>query len=328
MKNLSKYFTLALVAAFALAAVSCSKDDDTETKPYMEGELKFDFPAYVKKAKLLTLAQPRGITKPTEEITYKWIAASMFTDTLVLPSITVRTPDTLGQFAIYAMAFADGYYALSSSVSFTTVDESRNGSLKDLAAPTATFTDPRDGIEYDIVTVGKLQWFAQNLAWAGSGYSYQDSPDVDKIFGRFYTWNQATDGISATGLGTGPQGVCPEGWSVPTNADWEDLTSQWTNPGSHLSANASFNGALMWPFSVNNDLLNSVGWNAVPLGCCSIAKKEVAKWGSYAFYWSATQRDTDTGYYRYIYYDESTMPSSFTTKDDFCIPVRCVRLKP
>ena len=43
------------------------------------------------------------------------------------------------------------------------------------------------------------------------------------MFGRLYTWNDATGGESASGLGNGVQGVCPEGWSIPTAEDWVDL---------------------------------------------------------------------------------------------------------
>lgn len=329
-----KIILFCLLAVFS--CISCKKDEETETKPYMEGEIKFDFPTYVRSGSVIT-TEASGIEKPSE-VTYKWIAGSMFTDTIALPRLTVTTPDSLGVFYISAYAFADGYYAASTSRNFTTVDPSRNGSLKGLAVPQDTFTDPRDNTEYDIVTIGSLQWFAQNLGWDRAGVAYENSPVMNSVFGRLYSWNEATGGNAGEGLGGGPRGICPEGWSIPTREDWEDLATamgykeagfddRWEMLGDLLSAKATFNRDDIWPYSYNNLHSNTAGWNAIPVGCYASGQNLYSKSGSYAFYWSSYV-DGDRAYYRYIYRDEDAMPSSFTQKDGWYASVRCVRLKP
>ena len=86
------------------------------------------------------------------------------------------------------------------------------GSLTGVPATEKSFTDPRDGKVYGTVELGNLEWFAQNLNWEGAGEGYGKTEAGAYVFGRLYTWNDATGGESASGLGNGVQGVCPEGW--------------------------------------------------------------------------------------------------------------------
>mgnify|MGYP003315592138 CR=1 FL=1 len=329
---LSYTFILCGFIAVCLCS-SCKKNDAEETKPYMEGEVKFDFPSFVKASSTVT-SEASGITKPEEHV-YKWSCNSMFNDTVVSPVIIGEVPDSLGTYAITAFAFADGYYASYTTKMFTTVNPERNGSLKGIASPAGVFRDSRDDMDYDTVRVGSLYWFAQNLAWSGAGVAYGDSPITHSSFGRMYTWNEATGGESGSGLGNGPQGACPEGWSVPTAEDWEDLAAavtgspqlfsgRWPDAGVLLSAEASFNGSLMWPYSYDNRHTNDIGWNAIPTGYYNTSSKEFLKYGKYAFFWSSFA-DGDKAYYRYVYYNETAMPSAFTSKEGWAAPVRCVK---
>ena len=332
-KFLSYTFVLCCFAAVSLCS-SCKKDSNEATKPYMEGEVQFEFPEFVGELKDVTVTAS-GITKPAD-VTYKWVSSSMFSDTLVGTTVTVCTPDTLGDFAIIGYAFADGYYASYTTRTFTTVDPERSGSIEGLPAASGSFKDERDEKTYDVITVGSLQWFAQNLAWEGAGRSYHDSPIMDGLVGRFYTWNEATGGKSGSGIAGGPQGVCPKGWNIPTREDWEDLATAVTgaeqrfsedfgDAGDLLSVKTTFNKNEMWQHSYENIHSNKVGWNAMPMGFCS-EPQGFSKYGRYAFFWSS-YCDSDKAYYRYIHYNSKTMPSSFTSKDGWYASVRCVRVK-
>ena len=212
MKKIVSYITLCSFIAVSLLS-SCKKSDSEITKPYMEGEVEFDFPAFIGRLQNVTVTAS-GITKP-DEVTYKWISSSMFSDTLVATTITVCTPDTLGEFAIVGYAFAEGYYASYTTKTFNTVDPAKGGSLKGLPVAQDIFTDERDGKTYDVVSAGSLQWFAQNLGWNGAGRSFHDSPVMDVVVGRLYSWNEATGGETGSGLAGGPQGACPQGVERP-----------------------------------------------------------------------------------------------------------------
>ena len=328
-------YTLLTVLLLATALVSgCKDDEESDVKPSLEGSIQFPFPAYLQKNSLVTVSLS-GITYPAV-VTYKWVASSIFADTVVSRTVSFRVPDSIGVFGITAVAQAEGFYQQSKSVSFHTIDTVGGAALTGLKPSTTSFTDPRDGEIYPTVKLGGLEWFARNLCWDGAGGVYRDSPVTAPLFGRFYTWKEATGNASGSGLAGGPQGACPPGWKVPTKEDFEDLAmavlgtastfnDTWATLGDKLSAPAYFIGERMWPYSPYNDHTNTTGWNAVPAGGATMDHANFTGFGSYAFFWCATEKDADRAYYRYIYADLGTFPFASTSKTDFAASLRCVR---
>jgi uncharacterized protein (TIGR02145 family) len=83
-------------------------------------------------------------------------------------------------------------------------------------------TDPRDGKAYKTTQIGGKTWMAENLNYfdiegAASSikndWCYWDKPENCESAGRLYTWKVA-------------QRICPEGWRLPTKADWESLLQE------------------------------------------------------------------------------------------------------
>ena len=91
-------------------------------------------------------------------------------------------------------------------------------------------TDARDGQDYEIVTIGSQTWMAENLnvgtKVAGTTtmtdnttiekYCYDDSDANCDTDGALYQWDEAM-GYSTT---EGDQGICMDGWHVPTDAEY------------------------------------------------------------------------------------------------------------
>ena len=93
------------------------------------------------------------------------------------------------------------------------------------------------GHPYDAVRIGSQCWFTENLQWnTGSAVAYgEDAANVGK-FGYLYTWYTAV-GVPENDNTTAPttqnddcgnpyvQGICPPGWAVGSQADYDLLNT-------------------------------------------------------------------------------------------------------
>ncbi|MBW6478613.1 MAG: hypothetical protein K0B37_04225 [Bacteroidales bacterium] len=111
-----------------------------------------------------------------------------------------------------------------------------------------------DGNEYITVIIGEQEWMAENLRvsrynngddittglsrnewqfnWQNevAAYAIYDHNEVDginspeemvEIYGKLYNWYVVDD----------PRGLCPQGWSVPSAADWRELVNYVVDQG-------------------------------------------------------------------------------------------------
>lgn len=340
MKSVKFVLIYALVASVAL--VSCKKDnEEDEVLPSILGDVSYNLPLYAFAGDVFDL-NAVGVTDPTDKslLTYSWISKGIIIDTLKTQNVTVTMPDSLATYSMQLTIASTGYYSRTVTKLVTVVDPAYNGSLTGIPQGKDSIRDRRDSQWYHIVKIGNLEWFAQNLNWTGAGAGYGKTDAMGTIMGRLYTWKDATGGVSASGLGQGPQGVCPEGWSIPTNEDWMDLAKAvngnvelpfaniWKGIGEKLMVNATFNTTTpVWPYSANATPTNQFGWNALAGGSATNDYNNYSGLFSYAFWWSATEYSANQANYRYMYYDQPDFPLNYTDKNGFAASVRCVRLK-
>jgi len=83
-----------------------------------------------------------------------------------------------------------------------------------------------DGNIYNIIEIGEQTWMKENLrvthtpdGSAISGYAYIDNEDSIAKYGLLYTWDVAMNGSKDEGA----QGICPEGWHIPSDDEWKQL---------------------------------------------------------------------------------------------------------
>jgi uncharacterized protein (TIGR02145 family) len=95
------------------------------------------------------------------------------------------------------------------------------------------FTDSRNNKSYPTVSIGNKCWFAGNLDYgtridhtvtqADNGvvekYCYNNDPANCETYGALYQWDEAM-AYSST---PGSQGICPEGWHIPTDLEWQEM---------------------------------------------------------------------------------------------------------
>lgn len=127
-----------------------------------------------------------------------------------------------------------GMTSCSSSESFVSsssfLSEDSSSSIK-VDWPTDSIIDDRDGQKYKIVKIDRLWWFAQNLNYeTENSHCYNDSTKYCDKYGRLYTWAAAVGKSEeecgerhVCNLSLPVQGVCPSGWHVPSNYEWNDL---------------------------------------------------------------------------------------------------------
>ncbi|MEG1288837.1 MAG: FISUMP domain-containing protein [Bacteroidales bacterium] len=330
-------FLLIFALAVSVTVSSCKKDKEEETLPSIGGEMSYDLPLYALTNQVIDL-KVIGSPVPNEGIKYKWLCSGIRKDTVKTIDYQITIPDSLATYSVQLTISADNYYSRTITKNVTSIRPGFDGTITGISRPTDSIMDHRDRQWYYTTKVGNLVWFSQNLRWAGAGAGYAKADVMGSVMGRLYTWKDATGGVSASGLGNGPQGVCPPGWSIPTNEDWMDLAKalnngvelpfvdNWKGLGEKVMVDASFNGNKIWPFSANTTAANKFQWNALAAGSCTNNYNNYSGLFGYAFWWSSTQLSETQANYRYVYYDQPDFPLNYTPKDSFGASVRCVKL--
>lgn len=154
-------------------------------------------------------------------------------------------------------------------------------------------TDPRDKNIYRTVVINGIRVFAENLRYADSAASvnlksqtwcYNNEEKNCKIGGRYYTWTAAMNldsewrFVDASNLiRKQHQGICPEGWHIPNNAEWNAMFSR-----------VGYAHQQMKGFNDWETATDASGFSALPVGYYGNGVfNEV---GSHACFWSATER--------------------------------------
>lgn len=131
--------------------------------------------------------------------------------------------------------------------------------------PPGTVTD-YDGNVYETVDIGTQTWIKQNLrslhyadgSPIDEAYAYDDNEANVSDYGRLYTWN-AVMGLSKSTSGKA-QGVCPDGWHVPSKVEAETLEDFL---GGHMLAGGKMKetGYTYWE-EPNTGATNESGFSA------------------------------------------------------------------
>ena len=336
-----KYYRYILSAVAVLAiAFGCKKDDEDETLPSLSGTVKYSMPVYLYPGDVVHV-HPTGIYRKNAADTllavYCYDAARGVRDTIrkegdgpeVKADFDYVVPDTLGYFYLSVSYDAKNYYARSSTRYFHIVDTTLNtGSLRGykFANTDGYLTDVRDGRTYRTIKAGSAEWMKQNLAYEQAGTSRNGDRASGFVFGRYYTWTEAT--------GT----LCPDGWHLPTDAEFialataagaQSVTSPAAIPDAagRLMGDIYFNKQKMWDFWPDVKITDNLGFSAIPSGYAQLAGSIYSYHGmeEYACFWTADEVDSDYALVRYIYCDRPEIIASKAPKESFAASVRCVK---
>ena len=183
---------LALAAAMAASAlISCKKDEDTTTLPYLDGTVSVDFepalPEYILANDDTEYTMtPKGASHPDGlGVGYQWKVSPSESDSYTVTkeededgdgaftyNFADYNKDTLRTITVTCQAFAAGYSSLSASYYVTVVNYGEKGSIQRAGYDFkngSSVTDTRDGNKYLCYEApDNKTWMQQNLAYAGA----------------------------------------------------------------------------------------------------------------------------------------------------------------
>jgi len=184
---------------------------------------------------------------------------------------------------------------------------------------TGTFTDYRNGKTYKTTKIGSQTWFAENLNYDAKGSKcYNNEPINCQKYGRLYNWSSAIK-------------ACPNGWHLPSNAEWDALSrfidgkSGTSSPyksetaGKYLKAKSGWNSFE----GMSGNGTDNYSFAALPGGVGNPDGK-FSSIGNYGNWWSSTKYDDNRAYNRFKSYKHNNAGWESETKSKL-FSVRCVK---
>jgi uncharacterized protein (TIGR02145 family) len=237
-----------------------------------------------------------------------------------LTGLLPQTPYYVKAYAINSAGIAYG-----SQVSFTTLQVPFN------CGDAVSY----EGQDYSTVLIGNQCWFRENLN-AGTmldgsinqsdnnaieKYCYNNEPSKCVVYGGLYQWNELMKYTTTDGT----QGICPEGWHIPTHDQWNTLVDYL---GGSLEAGARLkdSGVTYWQ-SPNTGATNSSGFTGLPGGWQLGLDKSFNSLGEDADFWTSSLDDyygTTSPWARHLYYDNTYCDPSVSYRDN-AFSVRCLK---
>jgi len=167
-----------------------------------------------------------------------------------------------------------------------------------------------DGNSYPVVQIGSQKWLATNLTVQHTPdgtplehFFVNDDPATLDAYGRLYTWDVAMNGSAEERA----QGICPDGWHIPTDAEWYEMFD--------------FLGG---PLTAGFNLLSTgaSGFNALLGGGADFRGNHV-NFNEYALFWSSTAVSEERAYHHSV--DTLGVGDRFAAKKGARIAVRCLK---
>ena len=150
------------------------------------------------------------------------------------------------------------------------------------------------GRTYRTVTIGGMTWMAENLRADVEGSFASDSEYEDR-YGRLYTWDAALEAAAEA-----------QGWHLPSESEWDALA---TAVGGANTAGTKLKSTTGWSEGNGTD---DYGFSALPAGYYYSGSFNTV--GSYGNFWTSTEYDISSAYYR-SFSSGASMSSDFYTKN-------------
>lgn len=231
------------------------------------------------------------------------------------------------------------------------VRDAENGGTFNCGTSTVKDNDyDNNNIEYTTVEIGTQCWMAENLrstkyssnqtgmptltlttnADYTTNKAYYGYPDNDNgnvgTYGLLYNWYAVMGGSMLEGV----QGICPDGWHVPTQSEFTTMISS-ANAGDAAGKLAggesgiwTVNHSDKTPGNYDYGGRNTSGFSALPAGNFNDGLYQHIH--SYSYFWTSTGVSSPTGNANYMKLTYSSITPTITGGDKFYgMSVRCVK---
>lgn len=202
-----------------------------------------------------------------------------------------------------------------------------------------------DGNTYQTVLIGDQVWMAENLKttryrngdpitnatgynWVNATYGawcyYSNDPSNDATYGKLYNWYAAAN-----------PNICPQGWHIPIEAEWQQLELTLGMPfnelelvgvrGTTANVGGSMKATALWDATIYGPITNVSGFTGLPAaGRHSTSGNFPQLLGTYGTWWSASEVDWYSAWARQLYYN-SRGSNRFDAEKKGGYSVRCVK---
>jgi uncharacterized protein (TIGR02145 family) len=135
-----------------------------------------------------------------------------------------------------------------------------------------TYCTDYDNNNYTTVQIGAQTWMAENLksthypdGTTADYFDYDHDPNNSSIYGRLYAWSPAMNGAASSNTNpSNVQGVCPNGWHLPSKSEWQ-LLAGYLGGSDIAGGKLKETGNAHW-ISPNAGATDEVGFTALPAG--------------------------------------------------------------
>ena len=168
------------------------------------------------------------------------------------------------------------------------------------------------GQTYRTVQIGEQVWFAENLNYnnydASGSKCYDNLESYCNTYGRLYDWSTAM-GLPSSCNSTScseliqskHQGICPSGWHIPSQAEWNTLSSYVQSNSDCKDCDAMLLKATQY-WNLGGNGTDYYGFSALP-GGFGFPIGSFSRVGDYGNWWCASEdtssfaSDRHMGYY-------------------------------
>ena len=218
-----------------------------------------------------------------------------------------------------------------------------NAVSSEFSNKSGTFIDSRDGQKYKWVRIGNQVWMAQNLnigkkirgkaEQENNGviekYCYKNNNTNCDEYGGLYQWDEMMQYTTTQGI----QGICPNGWHIPTDNEWRIL--EGTVDSQYPVEDPEWDGTVWRGYNGGLNIKSTSGWHsggngtdlygfaALP-GGCRYGVSGFDYLGSPGYFWSSTEGGTDGAWFRLLGCNDAGVGRNDGSKD-VGISVRCLQ---